>query len=489
MGKKIFFAIILVASFLLASALPLVQASLIGNAWYNALVFLGIIEITNANHLNSDRVVISDIYNEVNALDGVWSETIPDRDYLRATFEKNLTKENDITIYPRIVSGNPKIEIYEKDKAEKIAEFTSLNSNEYNKIYLTNLQGSQDVFDLKILDGSVEFDYIVDPFVPITYSGFEAGAQGWTFAAQAADSFRNTTKSYWLDTGALGGSASAFVRHIGRFNNTFDFTGYTNVTMKFSHFASGIDSGEYYSMFCDTREIIRCTEGTGTSVNIVCTGTAQKAQFVWHNETLTLYPVNCTFDNSVLINFIGVANNDVDNFHIDGINITGYDSTKPIITVASPTNGSTQSTTVDFNVSLNEAGSWCGFSLDHTANITMTAFNTTYFNFTNSTMTVGNHNITFSCNDTAGNMNASSGITYFKTSLDTCTCAGLNNDWEIDLSDYCILDDDCELGTGTLNFTGIGNATCSANINTTNLGNPGANGIMYVKSDCYILVR
>jgi len=175
MGKKIFFAIILVASFLLASALPLVQASLIGNAWYNALVFLGIIEITNANHLNSDRVVISDIYNEVNALDGVWSETIPDRDYLRATFEKNLTKENDITIYPRIVSGNPKIEIYEKDKAEKIAEFTSLNSNEYNKIYLTNLQGSQDVFDLKILDGSVEFDYIVDPFVPITYSGRGAG--------------------------------------------------------------------------------------------------------------------------------------------------------------------------------------------------------------------------------------------------------------------------------------------------------------------------
>ena len=35
--------------------------------------------------------------------------------------------------------------------------------NEYNKVFLTGLNGSQDVFDLKILDGSVEFDYIIDP--------------------------------------------------------------------------------------------------------------------------------------------------------------------------------------------------------------------------------------------------------------------------------------------------------------------------------------
>ena len=35
------------------------------------------------------------------------------------------------------------------------------------------------------------------------------------------------------------------------------------------------------------------------------------------------------------------------------------------------------------------------FSLDNAGNITMTAFNTTYFNYTNSTMTIGYHNVSY----------------------------------------------------------------------------------------------
>ena len=160
MRNKIIFTIVIS----LIVIVPLAQASLIENVWYNTLSFLGIIKITNANHLNSDRIVISDIYNEVKALDDIWSKTIPDGDYVRVTFEKALTKENDITIYPRIVSGNPIIEVYEKNNDEIIAEFTSVNSNEYNTIFLTNLQKPEKTFDLKIIGGSVEFDHIIDPF-------------------------------------------------------------------------------------------------------------------------------------------------------------------------------------------------------------------------------------------------------------------------------------------------------------------------------------
>ncbi|MBI4163522.1 MAG: hypothetical protein HY512_01550, partial [Candidatus Aenigmarchaeota archaeon] len=123
----------------------------------------GIINITTAEHLNSNRTLISDIFAETRALDGIWSETIPSGDYVRVTFEKNLTFNNDITIYPRTISGTPKIEIYEIDGTNLIAEFTSLNDNQYNKVYLTNLQGTQDTFDLKVLNSSVEFDHIVDP--------------------------------------------------------------------------------------------------------------------------------------------------------------------------------------------------------------------------------------------------------------------------------------------------------------------------------------
>ena len=133
------------------------------NSWYLKILTNGKIITIKAEHLDSNRSFISDIYEEVKVLDGVWSETIPNGDYIRITFEIPLDNSKDITIYPRTVSGNPRIEIYEINGIDLIAEFTSLDDNEYNKVYLDNLNGSQDVFDLKILDGSVEFDYIIDP--------------------------------------------------------------------------------------------------------------------------------------------------------------------------------------------------------------------------------------------------------------------------------------------------------------------------------------
>jgi len=132
-----------------------------------------IIIVTKATHLDENRSYISDIYDQIKSLDGIWSEVIRDGEYVRITFEKKLTNKNDITLYPLIMNGTPRIEVYEKDKNELIAEFTNLSSNEYNKVLLTTLQGSQDTFDLKITNGTVEFDYIVDPDTPpnITYDG------------------------------------------------------------------------------------------------------------------------------------------------------------------------------------------------------------------------------------------------------------------------------------------------------------------------------
>jgi hypothetical protein len=127
-----------------------------------------IIIITKAEHLDENYTFVSDIYNEVRALDSVWSEEIPSEHYVRVTFQKNLTSLNDITIFPRKISGNPRIEVYEKDGKEIIAEFKEIKDNEYNKVLLTNLQGEQDTFDLKVLGGSVEFDHIVDPIPPYT---------------------------------------------------------------------------------------------------------------------------------------------------------------------------------------------------------------------------------------------------------------------------------------------------------------------------------
>ncbi len=127
--------------------------------------FLLVIEITKAEHLDENYTFISDIYEQVKALDDIWSEEIPSDHYVQATFEKNLTNKNDITIFPRIISGNPRIEVYEINGTEIIAEFINIKENEYNKVFLTKLEGEQDTFDLKIVDGSVEFDHILDPAI------------------------------------------------------------------------------------------------------------------------------------------------------------------------------------------------------------------------------------------------------------------------------------------------------------------------------------
>ena len=122
-----------------------------------------IIEINNAEHLNSERQFISDITNEIKESDGIWSEKISDGEYVRVIFEQPLNSKNDITIYPRIVNRVPKIEVYEKDGNEIIAEFSEIVLNDYNKILLTNLIEEQDTFDLRIAGGSIEIEQVFDP--------------------------------------------------------------------------------------------------------------------------------------------------------------------------------------------------------------------------------------------------------------------------------------------------------------------------------------
>ena len=152
-----------------------------GNGYYDYIEWIApklsnqtfnIIVIINAQHLNSTRNFISNIYNETRELDGVWSESIYAGNFVRVTFERNLTNVNDITIYPRAANGTNvsdiSVEIYEFSKNETIARFDNLNENVYNKVFLTGLAEnySQDVFDLLILNGSLEFDHIIDPNVP-----------------------------------------------------------------------------------------------------------------------------------------------------------------------------------------------------------------------------------------------------------------------------------------------------------------------------------
>ena len=108
-----------------------------------------------------------------------------------------MTSNRDITIYPRVISGEPKIEVYEADMNEKIVEFESLISNKYNKVYLSELEGSQDVFDLRIINGSVEFDHIIDP------GGFTGCVPDDAICTNTCGNVFNSNPTGW---GASGGA-------------------------------------------------------------------------------------------------------------------------------------------------------------------------------------------------------------------------------------------------------------------------------------------
>ncbi len=148
-----------------------------------------IIEIAGADHLDSARNFISDIYEEVYQLDGVWSEEIPSQDYVRVTFQAKLDNTRDIKIYPKVISGDPRIEVYEADGNEIIAELPTVNSNTYNQILLTNLVGTQDTFDLRIVGGDLEIDHIVDPAVTLVspFDNTYSSNPTQTFTCSATD--------------------------------------------------------------------------------------------------------------------------------------------------------------------------------------------------------------------------------------------------------------------------------------------------------------
>ncbi|HLC73148.1 hypothetical protein J4416_01065 [Candidatus Pacearchaeota archaeon] len=93
--------------------------------------------------------------------------------------------------------------------------------------------------------------------------------------------------------------------------------------------------------------------------------------------------------------------------------IVNVDTIFPTITILFPVNNSNfNNISIDFSISANENLSWCGFSLNNFANITMNLNSSlTGANYTNSSMNQGNHNFVISCNDSHGNIGTS--FTYF----------------------------------------------------------------------------
>jgi len=346
-----------------------------------------IILITEAEHLDSNRTFISDIYDEVKDLDGNWSETIPDEDYVRVVFEKNLTSNNDITVYPRGVSGTPRIEVYEINKTNLIASFNNLNDNEYNKVFLSELIGEQDAFDLRVVGGSLEFDHILDP----TQEFFENCSSisdwtvtgGWSVVSDQCKSAVATDQNMTSGNIDLSGETSA--------NLTF----YWNVT-----------SADYFKVYLsdDGSTYTKAFNTTGTGAG---------------NGNLALED-SISLTSSVTLR--GNCNRGARGTHCiwDNINVTSYvEVIPPVVTINLPENvnySSDDDIPLNFNVSLNEQGS-VRYSLNGGVN-NMTMLNTTggtigtLFNHTNTSIADGSYTFSAYANDTSGNNNWTENVTF-----------------------------------------------------------------------------
>ncbi|MBR9706442.1 hypothetical protein GOV14_05380 [Candidatus Pacearchaeota archaeon] len=125
-----------------------------------------IIVITKAEYLDEDRNFIEDVYGKVRETDGIYSPVISNGEYVRVTFETNLTSKNDITVVTR---GSGSINVYDENY-NYVITISNLSGIGRRKTYLTPLIGVEDVFYLQVT-GSLEFDLIIDPVVGGAASG------------------------------------------------------------------------------------------------------------------------------------------------------------------------------------------------------------------------------------------------------------------------------------------------------------------------------
>lgn len=138
-----------------------------------------VIKVIEAEHLNQNKEHINDIFTEIDKKDDVWSQVISDGEYIKLRFEEKLSDKENIKIYSRIISGEPIIEVYDSVNGNLILTINNVKNNEYYRLRLLNLNQKTDTFNLKIINGKIQIDHILDD--TLFTEDFEDGNDnGWT---------------------------------------------------------------------------------------------------------------------------------------------------------------------------------------------------------------------------------------------------------------------------------------------------------------------
>ena len=91
-------------------------------------------------------------------------------------------------------------------------------------------------------------------------------------------------------------------------------------------------------------------------------------------------------------------------------------------------------------------------------------------------------------NDSLDQWNSTDTFTYDTTSASSCSCVGLNNNWEINMADSCVINSDCDLGTGNITWVGTGNATFNATISCKDMNDPPASSTLFIDLNTKMII-
>ena len=141
----------------------------------------------DAVHLDADYIEISNIFSDIEAKDNVWSEAVYEGEFVRVSFEENLTNGRYIDVFVRSNETNAYFDVYEAGTGNKVGRSGIINREELQYIQIEGLTQATDKFDFKVVkvypnpeDDStdvdanelsfIEFDYIHDDFINATHA-------------------------------------------------------------------------------------------------------------------------------------------------------------------------------------------------------------------------------------------------------------------------------------------------------------------------------